>query len=271
MHGLPQAGPALTNHADCGPELREAWAATLAGVAFMSRPILILTAAMIGTAIGPLIRAQADLALTKIAPMASPCSELRFAAGRRRQWRGRCHSHVGPPAGTVEVLGGVTLGLLALTTDSVVLLIAYGWVAAFGLALAVVDIAVHRLPNRLTGLLVIGAGAMLAIEAARSSSWHRLTEAVAAGIAAGAFYLASSIVTRGGLGLGDAKLAVGLALTAGWSGWHAAALAITLGFILTGLTGAFLLLLRRVGRKDSLPHAPFMVAATIAAIALTGV
>jgi leader peptidase (prepilin peptidase)/N-methyltransferase len=75
-----------------------------------------------------------------------------------------------------------------------------------------------------------------------------------------------SVATRGGIGLGDAKLAIGLVFAAGWAGWPMAVLAVTLGFTLTGLTGIALVLFTSASRKAAIPHGPFMVAATMAAI-----
>jgi leader peptidase (prepilin peptidase)/N-methyltransferase len=141
-------------------------------------------------------------------------------------------------------------------------------VAAFGLLLAAVDVAVRRLPNKLTLMLALGAGVALTLDAAVNDNWARLAEAGACGAAAGGFYTVISVATGGGIGLGDAKLAFGLAFVAGWAGWPVAALAITLGLVLTGLTGIVLLLFTRASGKDSLPHGPFMVAGTIAAVVL---
>ncbi len=160
-------------------------------------------------------------------------------------------------------------GGLALAVDQVLPLMAYCWVAAIGIVLGIVDIAVHRLPGRLTVLLVIGAGTILALHALTSGTLNRLIEASLTGVGAAIFYLVLSLATRGGIGLGDAKLAPGLAFTAGWTAWTAAVFAVILGLVLTGLAAIGLIVFAHAGRKDSLPHGPFMVLATVMTVVLT--
>nr|WP_230416923.1 A24 family peptidase [Micromonospora tarapacensis] len=141
--------------------------------------------------------------------------------------------------------------------------------ALVGIILAVVDLAVHRLPDRLTALLAAGSLAALGAQSLITGEAHRLVEALAAGAGAAFFYLLMSLLTRGGIGLGDAKLAFGLGITVGWAGWPAVAVATFLGLVLTGLAAVVLLVLRRAGRKDAIPHGPFMVLAAIATIVVT--
>ncbi|MBI4180961.1 MAG: prepilin peptidase [Chloroflexi bacterium] len=63
------------------------------------------------------------------------------------------------------------------------------------------------------------------------------------------------LVSRGGMGWGDVKMAglVGLV-----TGFPLVLFAIEIAFISGGLTAVFLLLLRRKGRKETIPFAPFL-------------
>ncbi|MBX7268936.1 prepilin peptidase [Micromonospora sp. Llam7] len=187
-------------------------------------------------------------------------------------WSGRCHGcglAVGPPRASVEVAAALSLGILAAVANDALPLLAYCWMALVGIILAVVDLAVHRLPDRLTALLAAGSLAALGAQSLITGEAHRLVEALAAGAGAAFFYLLMSLLTRGGIGLGDAKLAFGLGITVGWAGWPAVAVATFLGLVLTGLAAVVLLVLRRAGRKDAIPHGPFMVLAAIATIVVT--
>jgi leader peptidase (prepilin peptidase) / N-methyltransferase len=168
----------------------------------------------------------------------------------------------------VECVAGVMLGTLALVTQDLLPLVAYAWLAAVGLALTVVDLAAHRLPNHLTGSLVLGVAAILTLNAATGRAWQSLAEATACGVAAGSFYLVLSIAARGGVGFGDAKLAVGVALAAGWTGWRTAVFAVILGFLLTGIVAIALVVFSGARRGDTIPHAPFMLSAALTAIIL---
>ncbi|MDG4793114.1 prepilin peptidase [Micromonospora sp. WMMD1082] len=189
-----------------------------------------------------------------------------------RLWSGQCRgcgARVGPPRASVEVATGLLLAALAAVVDEPLVLLGYGWIVLVGGTLVVVDIAVHRLPDRLTALLAAGALVAFGAQAITSGEPRRLVGALAAGAGAATFYALMSLLTRGGLGLGDAKLALGLGIGVGWIGWPAVALATFLALVLTGLTAVALLASGRAGRKDAIPHGPFMVlAAMVVVVAL---
>jgi leader peptidase (prepilin peptidase)/N-methyltransferase len=72
------------------------------------------------------------------------------------------------------------------------------------------------------------------------------------------YYLA-----RGGMGLGDVKLAALMGL---YLGPEQVALALMLAFVTGACTGGILVLLRRKGRKDRLPFGPFLAAGAYVAM-----
>ncbi len=243
--------------------------------------LVAIAAAGLGISVGPVIRAAAFRAAVQTgSPPRTTCPRCDTAIvriGRIRccpvfSWSGRCPQcglRIGPPVATVELITAATFATLAVTTDRVLPLLAYGWITAVGIALAIVDIAVHRLPDRLTALLAGGAATILSIEALTTKAGNQIVGVLLTGLGASLAYLVVSLITSGGVGLGDAKLAFGLGLTTGWKGWTTTVSAMTLGLVLTGLTATVLLILKRTGRKDSIPHGPFMLLAAVIAIALT--
>ncbi|MFI7025143.1 prepilin peptidase [Micromonospora sp. NPDC049900] len=155
--------------------------------------------------------------------------------------------------------------------EDLVLFLAYCWLALVGVTLTIIDSAVHRLPDRLTALLAGGTLVSLGTQSIISNDAQRLVGSVAAGAGAAAFYLLMALLTGGGIGLGDAKLAFGLGLSIGWMGWPAVAAALFLALLLTGFAAVALTALGRAGRKDAIPHGPFMViAAIMVVVALHG-
>ena len=145
---------------------------------------------------------------------------------------------------------------------------AYLWFVSITLALAVIDWERMRLPNRimfpgtLIGLLLLAAGSLLEGGAARFG------EALAAGAGSFAVMLAIALLSRGGLGYGDVKLAFLMGLFTGYLGWRGAALSLAGAFAAGAATGAILLALRRRTRRDALAFGPFMVAAAWLAVAI---
>lgn len=84
------------------------------------------------------------------------------------------------------------------------------------------------------------------------------------GMAAGAVPLALIVlVTRGGMGWGDVFLMAGLGALLGWK---LTALTLYGGIVSGGVAALFLLLAKRVGRKDALPLAPFLLAGLLFAL-----
>jgi len=66
-----------------------------------------------------------------------------------------------------------------------------------------------------------------------------------------------------GLGLGDVKLAAPLGLHLAWLGWGQLVLGAFLGFLLGGLVGVALILMRRAGLRSMLPFGPSMLVAAL--------
>lgn len=84
------------------------------------------------------------------------------------------------------------------------------------------------------------------------------------GLAASALLLlVPALVSRGGMGGGDIKLAGVLGF---YLGWQQGLLAVFLGCLLAGLVGVALLLLRIKGRKDPIPFGPFLAAGALLAL-----
>jgi leader peptidase (prepilin peptidase) / N-methyltransferase len=183
--------------------------------------------------------------------------------------RGRCRqcgAGISVRYPLVELGCALLFGVLALRFGLDWALPAYLYLAAVGLALALIDIDVKRLPNVLTypsypvALALLGGAALLGSE---SGSFLR---AVLGGIAAFVFYFLLALVYPAGMGLGDVKLSGVLGLYLGWLGWGVLALGLFLGFLLGGLLGVMLIALRRGGRKSKVPFGPFMLLGVLLAV-----
>lgn len=149
-------------------------------------------------------------------------------------------------------------------------------------ALAVIDIDVHRLPNRLTGTLaLLTAAALLVAAATRSTTLSDeaplaplaastpgddLRRALVGAVVLGAAYLVLALLGGGqGMGLGDVKLAPSLGAMTAWAGWSVWVSAAVFPFVLGGVWGG-VLLVRGRGRHARMPFGPFMIAGTFLAL-----
>jgi len=78
-----------------------------------------------------------------------------------------------------------------------------------------------------------------------------------------AFLLIPTLVSRGGMGWGDVKMAALIGLV---TGFPMVLVALMTGVILGGLVAAVLLLLKKKGRKEAIPFGPFLSLGTIATL-----
>jgi leader peptidase (prepilin peptidase)/N-methyltransferase len=132
------------------------------------------------------------------------------------------------------------------------------WIVFSLLLLAVffIDLDHQMVPNAITypGL---AAGLLLAI------LQGRFLPSVLAAAGAGAFFLLIAIVSHGGMGGGDIKLA---AMMGAFLSWPAIVVALLLAFTSGAMAGALLIAARKRSRKDPIPFGPSLAAAGVAAI-----
>jgi leader peptidase (prepilin peptidase)/N-methyltransferase len=115
---------------------------------------------------------------------------------------------------------------------------------------AVIDLRHRIIPNRL-----ILAGLVLGLPLVALQSWTSLLWGVAALFGAGLLMLAIAVVSRGGMGGGDVKLAALMGLYLGPAG---VAAALFLAFLAGGAAAVLLLATGRKGRKDPVPFGPYL-------------
>lgn len=142
---------------------------------------------------------------------------------------------------------------------------AYLYLAAVAVALAVIDLDVMRLPDRIVLPSYLVALVLLAPAVIAGQSWAAATRGLVAAVLLFAFYFVLAALPKG-MGAGDVKLAGLLGLYLGWLGWSSVAVGTFAGFLLGGLAGAVLMVLRRAGRKSRIPFGPAMLAGAFLAV-----
>lgn len=187
-----------------------------------------------------------------------------------------CRARISPRYPLVELVTAVAFGLVAwwalasgmLDPDAaparlaagVLALVAFLFLAAVSIALALIDLDSHLLPNRIVlpalavGAVLLGASALLAGEPGQ------LLRALAGMLALGAFYAIVAFAYPGGMGFGDVKLALVIGLHLAWVGWGALVVGAFAAFLLGALWGIGLIATRRAGRRSRMPFGPWMLA-----------
>ena len=183
--------------------------------------------------------------------------------------RGRCRdcsAPISPRYPLVEAGTAVLFAVMALRFGADPVLPAYLYLAAVGMALALIDIDVKRLPDVLTLPSYPVAAGLLGLAALLGSDSGSLVRALLGGVVAFAFYFGLAFAYPAGMGFGDVKLSGVLGLYLGWLGWGVLVAGLFLGFLLGGVFGVALMAAQRGGRKTKVPFGPFMLLGTLVAL-----
>ncbi|QEV45786.1 prepilin peptidase [Streptomyces vinaceus] len=242
---------------------------------------------------GLLVITAAAVAYGAAAGLLLPRAAYRLSVDPDARWRDRCpeghpipgwlgpphcrgggaatpaHRYGTAPAGTAT-LAGVLCGVLGAAVGGRPEAAVFVAAAPVLLLLALVDLAVQRLPDVLTlplaGALALGLGAAALLPGA-AGSW---TGALTGGGALAGAYLLLFLLNPAGMGFGDVKLALALGVTIGWYGWGVWAAGAFLGFLYGALYGLALVLRGSAGRRTAFPFGPFMAAGALTGVLLGG-
>jgi leader peptidase (prepilin peptidase)/N-methyltransferase len=177
-----------------------------------------------------------------------------------------CGAAISPRYPLVEAGTAVVFAVLAARIGLEPELPAFLYLGAIGVALAMIDLDVKRLPNAIVLPSYVVGLALLAVAALVDTELPDLLRAVLGMAALFAVYFALAMVYPAGMGFGDVKLAGVLGLYLGWLGWAEVVTGGFLGFLFGGLVGGVLMAVRRAGRKSQIPFGPFMLAGAFTAI-----
>jgi leader peptidase (prepilin peptidase)/N-methyltransferase len=183
--------------------------------------------------------------------------------------RGRCRDCAEPISvryPLVEAFTGLMFAVMALRFGPHVILANYLYLAAVGVALALIDLDVKRLPDVLTLPSYVVVAALLTLAAGVTGDWADLLGAALGAVALFAFYFALWFAYPAGMGFGDVKLSGVLGGCLGWISWSAVGVGAFSGFLYGGLFGIGVVLFAQGGRKTKVPFGPFMLLG-----ALTGI
>ncbi|MEO7015156.1 MAG: prepilin peptidase [Leifsonia sp.] len=201
--------------------------------------------------------------------------------------RGRCRECAQPISVRYPLVEGMTgatffiVGLFALealgrTTDlaqlfsTVIVALAYLYLAAISVALAMIDLDTQRLPDSIVLPSYFVSLSLFIAAAFTSGDFGGLFRAVIMLAVLVVAYYVMAIAYPGGMGFGDVKLAGLLGLYLGWLGWGVSFVGALAPFVLGGLFGIALIVVRRANRKSGIPFGPWMLGGTWLAIAFGG-
>ena len=142
------------------------------------------------------------------------------------------------------------------------------WAAVACVVLGAVDLAGHRLPDRVTYPAALVCAAAFLVDAAVLGSWGALVRALAAAVAAFTVAYGAAALSPDALGFGDVKLLGLLGLLLGWFGWGVLLAGVFLGLLTGAVVSLVLLATRRAGWRTALPFGPPLIVGAVLALSL---
>ncbi len=155
------------------------------------------------------------------------------------------------------------------------LVLTYLLLAAVLVAVSAIDIAVHRLPDRIV-LPALGVGVVLVVaESLRAGHPQRIAYALTGlGIYFG-ILLVFHLISPRGMGFGDVKLAAVMGLGLGWLAASYATVfvlvlwALGLGAVAASVLGILLIAVQGMNRRTEIPFGPYLAFGTLTVVLLT--
>ena len=172
--------------------------------------------------------------------------------------------------GGTAVLAAVALAAGAALAGARPAAAALLWLGGAAVVLAGVDVASHRLPDRVTYPAAVVCGSALLVDAAVTGTWPAVARAAVAAGAAFAVAAGAAALQPAGLGFGDVKLLALLGLVLGWAGWGVLLSGVLFGLVIGAVGSLALLATRRAGWRSAVPFGPPLLAGAYVALALTG-
>lgn len=173
-----------------------------------------------------------------------------------------CHAPISVRYPLVETGTAVLFAIATAVTGPIWSLPLVLYMCGLGVALTLIDLDVHRLPDALVLPSYPVVGTLLVLAAADpggTSDWQLLLRALLGALVLGGVYLLLAVVKPGGMGMGDVKLAGLLGAVLGAIGWGALAVGGFAAFLLGGTAGIVLMIVGRAGRRTAIPFGPWML------------
>jgi leader peptidase (prepilin peptidase) / N-methyltransferase len=144
--------------------------------------------------------------------------------------------------------------------------VAFAFFGVLGVALAAIDLAVQRLPDRLTLPAYPILIALLTGAAIAGHDFGALLRALLGGLCLTGVYLVLALIRPGQLGGGDIKFAGIAGLALGWLGWPVLILGAALGFVLSAVASLALLAARRITLRSVISFGPYLAGGALLAM-----
>jgi leader peptidase (prepilin peptidase)/N-methyltransferase len=242
----------------------------------IDRWVLALAAGVLGLAIGSFLNVVI-YRVPRQESIVSPGSHCPKCNTALRAWqnvpvlswlvlRGRCHvchARISARYPLVELGTGLLFAAIAARFGLSLELPAYLYLGAIGVALAMIDFDVRRMPDSIvlpsyvvTVLLLMPAGAQRLDLAGAERALYGM-------VALLCLYFALAMAYPNGLGFGDVKLAGLIGIYLGWLSWAALFITAIGGLLIAAVGGTVAVATKHATRNLAVPLGPCLVGAAV--------
>lgn len=163
----------------------------------------------------------------------------------------------------IATLGAIAGVALLWRFDMTVELFAFALLTASLVAQSIVDAATHRLSRRITMSTILLGAPLLAVAAVVRNDPGRLVVSFACMLLLFIVFLLLWILSRGGIGGGDVRLAIVIGMYLGWLGASYVLVAVLVASVLAGMVALLLLISQRATRTTRLAFGPYLALGTL--------
>lgn len=171
---------------------------------------------------------------------------------------------------TTAALTGIACAAFAAHFGNALSLPAFLLLSVLGVQLARIDIALHLLPNPLVLTLLAGGLLLFLLPGLFGKQSDDLLRAALGALILFAGYLILGLISPGGIGMGDVKLAAPVGLYLGYLGWGHLLYGGLIGFALNGVVTVLVLSRKSRNKATEVPHGPSMLGALAAVTIFIG-
>ena len=179
---------------------------------------------------------------------------------------GYCGASIGVEPVVLELATAALFAAMAARFGFTWETLAYCVLCAGLLALSIIDLRTMRLPREITYATALIGVPLLVVAALVARQPHRIGTMCIGAAIAGVFMWLVYVLSRGGLGDGDVRLAPLLGAHLGWLGLGYVPIGLFCGFLLGSIVGVAAMAVGRAGRRSALPFGPFLAAGTVLAV-----
>lgn len=167
-------------------------------------------------------------------------------------------SSILPKYPIIELITASLFLIMYLKVGFLLQLVNYFLLLSILIVVTFIDLEHYIIPNK-----VLAYGGVLQLVANFYTHQIPYIDAIAGFFTGGIILLLIAVVSKGGMGGGDIKLAAVLGF---FLGWQRVIIVFWVAAVLAAMTGITLIAIKRINRKDVIPFGPFLAVGTVACL-----